>query len=172
VQLKERPDIRLAAAELDEGRERIAASAARENAVEKALRRLPIEGTGFPEGREGIGGQDLGPLVAVVAGGIAASKDVREAVRVAVPLGHARDRDRRTHLGQQGVGAPAALRVVLGVHAHVEQRELHLAERLESGLETAGGDELALLRLGERGAVVHVRADPRPVPRAARRNFP
>jgi len=34
------------------------------------------------------------------------------------------------------------------MQAHVEERELELAQRLQAGLEAAGGDQLALLVLG------------------------
>ena len=100
VQLSSGCDVRLAAAELDEGLERIAAAAAREDAVEEALRRGAVEDAALLEGREGVGRQHLGPLVAVVAGRVAAGEDVAEAVREAVPLRHRHHRHLGAHLGE------------------------------------------------------------------------
>ena len=48
--------------------------------VEEFLAGVTVEDAGFLEGRKGIGRQDFGPLVAVVAGCVAAAKDVCEAV--------------------------------------------------------------------------------------------
>src|SRR5262249_8212148 len=86
VLLEQRHDLGLATAEFDERLERIAAAATRQNAVEKASRSVAIERAALDESAEGIRRQHLGPLVAVVAGGIAAGKDMREAVRIAVPF--------------------------------------------------------------------------------------
>ena len=75
---------------------------------------------------------------------------MREAVRVAVPFRNARHRDFLAHLGQQRIDARAARRLVFGVHAHVEERVLHLPERVQPGVETARGDECAPLGLRNR----------------------
>src|SRR6185437_9878901 len=85
-------DLRAAAAELDESFQGIPAAAPREDGIEEALRGGVVEDAPLLEGGEGVGGQDLGPLVAVVPGGVAAGEDVPEAVGEAVPLrcGHHR----------------------------------------------------------------------------------
>ncbi len=105
VQFQERLDLGFAAAEFDERLERIAAAAARQDAVEETRGGRAVEGAWPKECAEGIGGQHLGPLVAVVTRGVAAGEDVREAVRVAVPFRDARHGDLGAHFGQQLVQA-------------------------------------------------------------------
>src|SRR5580698_536543 len=56
----------LTAPKLNERFERIAAAAARQDAVEKSSRSGPVEGTVLDEGAERVGCQHLGPFVAVV----------------------------------------------------------------------------------------------------------
>jgi hypothetical protein len=84
--------LRFAAAEGLEGFERRAAAADGEDLVPEALAGLGVEhaalgAAALLEGGEGVGGQHLGPLVAVVAGRVAAGEDVAEAVGEAVPFG-------------------------------------------------------------------------------------
>ena len=54
----------------------------------KRLRGGVIEHAGLLEGRESIGREHFGPLVAVVTRGVTAREDVPEAVREAIPLRH------------------------------------------------------------------------------------
>src|SRR5262245_17562235 len=73
-----------------EGLQRGARAADRQHFACEAFAGLAVEHAaellaGFLEGGEGVGGQHLGPLVAVVAGRVAAREDVAEAVREAVP---------------------------------------------------------------------------------------
>jgi hypothetical protein len=63
------------------------------------------------------------------------------------------------HLVQDLVHAAAARRIEFGMQAHVEQREFHLPQRLQPGLEAARRDQLALLVGRDRPAVAHVRRD-------------
>ena len=77
---QQRLGARLAAAEGAEHLQRMAAAAERQHRVAEAAagrgdRRGVVE-PGLLEGREGVGGQHLGPLVAVVAGRVAAREDV------------------------------------------------------------------------------------------------
>src|ERR1700685_3028017 len=81
VCLQQRGDLRLTAAKLDERLERIAAAATRQDAVEKAPRGGAIECPTLDERRKCVRRQHLGPFVAVVAGGVAAGKDMAEAGR-------------------------------------------------------------------------------------------
>src|SRR5688572_11372930 len=77
-----------AAAELHEGVERLARAALRQDGVEETLRRGAIEHAFLGERRERVGGENFGPLVAVVTGRVAAREDVREVERHAVPGGY------------------------------------------------------------------------------------
>src|SRR5205814_599931 len=113
--------IGLPAAKLDEGSQWIAGAATAQYGVEEALRRAAIEHPALLEGGEGIRRQHLGPLVAVVAGGITARENVPEAVRQPVPLRHRHQGDLAAHLRQSLGNAPAALRLVLAVYRQVEQ---------------------------------------------------
>src|SRR5262245_64797048 len=78
---------RLPPAERLEDLHRMAAAAEREDGVAEAPAgrryRFRIVETGILERRERVGRQHLGPLVAVVAGGIAAREDVAEAAEEA-----------------------------------------------------------------------------------------
>src|SRR5579872_5337698 len=80
VLTQQRCHLGLAATKFHEGLQGLARAAARENAVEKTARRGQIEGTALEECAEGVGGQHLGPLIAVIARRIASGKNVREAV--------------------------------------------------------------------------------------------
>ena len=150
--------VRPAAAELDEGLERVAAAAAAQDRVEEALRRGVVEHPAFLEGRESVRRQHLRPLVTVVTGSVAAGEDVSEAVREAVPLGHRHDGDFGAHLAQDLQHPAAALPGVFRVHAEVEQRELQLPHHLQPGMEAARGDEARLLLGRQRQAALEVAA--------------
>src|SRR5688572_15376601 len=80
-------DLGLSAAEGDERLERGAASPAREHLVTEAGAGLRIEHPGLDERLVRIGGEYLGPLVAVVARRVSAREDVLELVREAVVVG-------------------------------------------------------------------------------------
>src|SRR5262249_46302851 len=117
VLLEQRTYIRPPATKLDESLERIAAAATAQDGVEETLRGRPIEHAVLLEGRERIRRQDFRPLVAVVAGGIAAREDVSEAVWKAVPFRHRHHRHLCPYLAQGVENAAAALGGVLGVNA-------------------------------------------------------
>src|SRR3569623_2095925 len=93
-------DGRLTAAEFDEQLHRFARAALFEHRAQEAQTCVPIEDALFLEGREGVGRQDLGPFVAVVAGCVTASEDVREAVRKAIERGRAHHRHVLAYLVQ------------------------------------------------------------------------
>ena len=128
-------DAGLAAAEGAEAVHRRAAATGFEDLAAKALADLGVEQPLFLESCECIGREYLGPLVAVVPGRVTTGKDVREGVLEAV------ERRRRVdgHLGPNLVDhcLHPARRVGLGVQAHVDQRELDLAQRLQPALEVA-----------------------------------
>src|ERR1041384_5206661 len=84
-------------AKLHEGIERVTAATAYQDRVEESIGGGVIEHAGFLERRERIGGEHLGPFVAVIAGGIAAREDVSEAVREAIPVRYGHDRDFASH---------------------------------------------------------------------------
>src|ERR1700686_403117 len=111
VLLEQRRDLRLAAAKLHERFERIAAAAARENAVEKAPPRGAIECPTLDECRKRIRRQYFRPLVAVIAGGVAAGKNMAESMRITIPIRHRHHRNLVPHLVQNLVHAPAACRI-------------------------------------------------------------
>src|SRR4051812_7796189 len=77
-------DARVAPAEGLEGLDRRTAASYGEDLVAKPRARLRIENARgvapFLEHAVGVGGQHLGPFVAVVPGGVAAGEDVREIV--------------------------------------------------------------------------------------------
>src|SRR3546814_11007249 len=60
---------------------RITAAALAEYLAAEGRTRVGVENTLFFEARKGVGGEHLGPLVAVVTGGVTTGKDVREAMR-------------------------------------------------------------------------------------------
>ena len=91
---------------------------------------------GFFEGGEGIGGEDFGPLVAVVTGGVTAGENVREGVLEALPRRWPHYRDFGAHLVEQGLDVAA--RRVLDVQAEIEQRELDLAQHLQRNVIALG----------------------------------
>src|SRR3954466_10504485 len=77
IMTQKRIDLRLAAAEGDEGLEGRPASAASEPFPPETCADLGVQHAGLLERAVGVGRKHLGPLVAVVAGGIAAGEDVR-----------------------------------------------------------------------------------------------
>src|SRR5262245_36613679 len=81
---QQRFDLWASTTKLDERFHRIAAAAALQDRLEETPRRLHVVDAVLLEGAESVGREDLGPLVAVVAGGIAAGEDVLKAVRKAV----------------------------------------------------------------------------------------
>src|SRR6185437_14363082 len=80
---QQRADVGAAAAELDEGLQGIPAAPAGKDGIQEPPGGGAIEHAALLERREGIRGEDLRPLVAVVAGRVAAGEDVSEAVREA-----------------------------------------------------------------------------------------
>src|SRR5690349_9354355 len=134
---EQRVHIRRPAAEVDEGVERLLRSALRQDGVEEALRDALVEHALFLEGREGIGAEHFGPLVAVVTRRVAASEDVAEVVWHAIELGQCEDGHLIAHLAEDLADARSARRVVFGVQPEIEQRELELANRRKTGMESA-----------------------------------
>ncbi len=98
-----------------------------------------IEDALFLEQGKGIGGQDLGPFVAVVARRVTAGKDVGKAMGEAVEGRRFEGGDLITDLVQDLGDASAASRVVFQVDAEVEEGEFELAGHLNGGLEVLGG---------------------------------
>ena len=96
----------------------------------------------------------------------------REVVREAVPFRHGEHADLGAHLGEDLVDARAARRVVLGMQAEIEQRELELAHGREAGLESARAQQLRLLVRGQRLAGFEMARHRRRAPRDATRNSP
>src|SRR4029079_10870532 len=87
--------------------------------------RQPVFTHGLLECGVGVGTQDLGPLVAVVPGGVASSKNVTESMCGAAEIGRLDHRDFLAYLREQG---HEVLRwVVIGVQLHVKECELDLA---------------------------------------------
>src|SRR6056297_3789317 len=91
------PRLGRAAAERDEGLERIDAAADLEDALAETPAGLRVHDPAFLEQAEGVRGKHLGPLVAVVPGRVAAAENMRKAVREAVEPGVGHDRDLATH---------------------------------------------------------------------------
>src|SRR5690606_31806664 len=144
---------RRAPAELLEDLHRVTAAAEREHGVAEATsgrdQRLLVLETGLLERRERVGGEHLGPLVAVVARRVAAAEDVREAAQEAV-LGQRRQhggllRDAPLHV-ERGLGA---VRVELVVQREVGQREVELAQHVGARTERARRGDLAEQLLGQ-----------------------
>src|SRR5690606_38980833 len=81
-------DVGIAAAVVAEQPRGGAGAAPRQDRVEKLPPRVGVEHAALTEALEDIAAEHLGPLVAVVAGRIAAGEDVAEAVLKAVALRH------------------------------------------------------------------------------------
>jgi len=79
-------DRRLPAAEGDVSFEDVPAPSDLEDFMPESCRGLAVENSGFLERRECVSGEDLGPLVAVVTGRVAATENVRERVRQPVVI--------------------------------------------------------------------------------------
>ena len=128
-----------------------------EDLAPEARADLGVEHALLLEQAVGVGRQHLGPLVAVVAGRVAAGEDVREAVREAV----VRRRDHHRHLApdllEQLQRRRASRRVEVVMQVHVEQRELQLPHELQAALEVLGRQHLVEQRARERLLGVHVR---------------
>src|SRR6188508_1316144 len=154
-------DLGSAAAELDEGLHGVAAPAALEDRLQEASCGADVVNAVLLECAEGIGGENLGPLVAVVARRIAAGEHVLEAVRKAVEGRRGHDRDFGTYLGQRLGNARPLRRRVLGVQPEIEQPELELTYRLHPGLEAAGRLQALERREWQRLAGVDMRGNER-----------
>ncbi len=116
--------------------------------------RQAVGAGGFLESGIGVGAQHFRPLVAVVAGRVAAREDMAERVRAAAEGRRLQHGDFLAYLVEQG---HEVLRgIVLGVQQHVEQRELDLPQRGHAALEVLGGQHLVEKLAGQRGAGVHV----------------
>src|SRR3954471_9090662 len=106
---QERIHARLAAAKRAERFGRWTAAAHRKDFLPETLAGLRIEHAarhaGLLERAVGVGGKHLRPLVAVIAGRIAAAEDVRERVREAVIGWRMQDGGPASHFAQQGESA-------------------------------------------------------------------
>src|SRR5205085_7852764 len=111
------------------------AAADGENLVAEALTALRIEYAVLLEKAVRVRGQHLGPLVAVIPRGVASTEDVAEAVREAVVRRREKHGDLLAHLFEQLQDIAAARGIEVGVHAHVEEPELDLAQHGETALE-------------------------------------
>ncbi len=113
-----------------------------QDVLQEGVAGLRIEDPLLLEAGEGIGGEHLGPLVAVVARRIAPCEDVGEAVLEAVERRRRHHRHLAAHLAQQRRDLVRVGRVKLLVQAEVEQGELQLAQHLHRRLEVAGRHHL------------------------------
>src|SRR5690554_7278181 len=152
-------DAGLAAAEGAEQLRGIPGAALLEDLSAEAPARLRVEDTRFLEGAPGIGGEHLGPLVAVVARRIAAGEDMAEAVLEAVEGGAGHHRDGVAHLVEQRLDLAGRGGHELVVQAQVEDRELQLAHHAHGGLEVPGRLQLGKQLGGQRLAAVDVAGD-------------
>lgn len=134
-------DFRTAAAEGDEVFHRIAAGAASEDFPSEACAGLGIEHARLLKGGERVGGEDFGPLVAVVACGIAAGKDVGEALREAVVVGREAHGNLSAHVLQKVLNV-IRVGIEARVQEHVEECKLDLSHACHAGLEVLGGEHL------------------------------
>ena len=95
-----------------------------------------------------VGGQHFGPLVAVVARGIAPREDVGEALRETVVVDLRRHADVFPDVGEYL--HKVNFGVARAVNPHVKEGKLQLPHAEESGVEVLGGVHLVKERLGER----------------------
>src|SRR6202521_5488348 len=134
IMTQKRVDLRLAPAESDEGFEGRAAAAGAKHLTAEAFTDLGVEHSALLERAIGVRRKDLGPLVAVVARGIAAGEDVGELVGKAAVCARRNHRDLRANLREQG--EDVVLRGVESeMQSHVEEREFKLAYELHAALE-------------------------------------
>ncbi len=141
---------RFPAAEGDEELHGICAAPFLQDVLPEQHAGLGIEHPVLLEQGKSVGREHFGPLVAIVAGGVTAAEDVREAVGETVPLRRFHHRHFVAHLLQDLVDAPAPLRIVLEVDAEIEERELHLAQHLHGRLEVSRGEHALEERLRQR----------------------
>src|SRR5574340_1818794 len=138
VEAQERVENRCAAAEFDEQFHGFAAAALAENRVQETLAGGAVEDAGFFEGTVGIGGQHFGPQIAVIAGGVTAGEDVREAVRKTVPGGHRHDADVAAHFRERALHEVRTdVGICLHVQAKVQQTEFQLPQQEQAAVEVA-----------------------------------
>ena len=153
-------DIRVASAEGSEGLRRRPAAAHGQDLVAEALSGAPVEhafgSARFLEGAERVGRKHLGPLVAVVARGIATGEDMREVVRETVVCRRHEHCDLLANLVEHVLRTATTVRVEIEVQVHVEEGELHLPQDLQSRLEVLGRDHLVEKRARQRFSRVYV----------------
>ena len=94
---KQGVEFRLAAAEGNEIVDRVTARAALENFLQVASPRVGVENAFFFKGAEAVRREDLRPFVAVVTRTVAARKNMREALREAIPSGREDDGNLTAH---------------------------------------------------------------------------
>ncbi|KAF1858236.1 hypothetical protein Lal_00014736 [Lupinus albus] len=159
---RQRVDLRFAAAEGLERVERRARAAHGQDLAVEALARLVEQRSaarfdGFLERRIRVRRQHLGPLVAVIAGRVAAREDVAERMLEAVERRRDQDGELVAHVVDEVLHRLLAVRVEVVVQVHVDQRELHLAQGLHAGLEVLRREHLVVQRARQRLARLHVR---------------
>ena len=130
-----------------------------EDVLAEGTARIDVEDALFLEKREGIGGQDFGPLVAVVARRVPTGEDVGKAVGKAVEGRRLEGRDLIPYLLQDLVDPTTTERIVFQVDAEVEEGEFELACHLRGGLEVLGGPQALEEILGDRRAGFHMAGD-------------
>ena len=122
---KQGVEFRLTAAESNEIVDRVTARAALENFLQVASPRVGVENAFFFKGAEAVRREDLRPFVAVVTRTVAARKNMREALREAVPSGWEDDGNLTAHGLQQCLHG-IRLRIEGRVEQHVKEGELNL----------------------------------------------
>ena len=103
--------------------------------VQKLRAGGPIEDPTFLELGVGIGGQHLGPFVAVITGGVPAGEDMPEPVLEAVEGRRFDHRDLVANPIQDRLDRGTVIGPGQPVQAEVEQREFDLSQHLQAGLE-------------------------------------
>lgn len=134
-------ELRLSAAEGNEILDGIAARAALENFREEPPARLRVENAFLFESAEAVGREHFRPFVAVVARGVAARENVREALREAVPLWRKHHGDLFAH-GVEKRRNRTRLRVEFRMKEHVEEREFDLTHAEGAGFKVLRRDHL------------------------------
>ena len=113
----------------------------REDGFAKPGRRFCVENTGFLESLEGIGGEHLGPFVAVVAGGVAPGEYVGETGGHPIEGRGRHDGDPLPHGGQRRGDIRTHPGIEIGVQLKIECREFDLPQRVERGVEGARAEQ-------------------------------
>ena len=121
--------------------------------------RVGVEDAPFLEKGKGIGGQDFGPLIAVVARRVPTGEDVGKAVGKAVEGRRLERGDLIPYLLQDLMDTATTGRFVFQVDAEVEEGEFELARHLYGGLEVLGSPQALEEVIRDRRAGFHMAGD-------------